>query len=323
MQQVACAANYSTFLTTDGDVYVCGWSAYGGLGFGPDVERHQSISKIDALNEQSVKQICCGDGHTLAIDEYGRVWSWGNNKFGQLGHGHKNQNKDLPKVIEYFVENDIKTTHICRGNYHNLSLDCNGQVYAWGRNEWGECGDGTTIEILSTPKIVETLKNVDILDIKAGGAHNVAMSKDYDFYIWGANRYYQCMTGNTDNVLVPLKFDPKSNQQLSNALILSILPGSFITSIIASQCPRRKVQELWTDIVECQNTLGIREEELKRSRTDGDVKAQQIKSLQERVQILEREAQAKDQEIEDLKAKSVRFTEEMKVNVHSSCFAKQ
>ena len=49
-------------------------------------------------------QICCGEGHTISIDEEGRVWSWGRNNYGQLGHGHKNDNKEFPKLLNILLK---------------------------------------------------------------------------------------------------------------------------------------------------------------------------------------------------------------------------
>lgn len=111
VQQVSCSYYYSTFLTTDGEVYVCGYSDHGGLGFGAEPKSCESIAKVDTLTT-IITAICCGEGHTLAIDEEGMLWSWGRNNYGQLGHGHKQDNKEFPKAIKYFMDNEIQITQV-------------------------------------------------------------------------------------------------------------------------------------------------------------------------------------------------------------------
>lgn len=39
------------------------------------------------------------DGHTLAISDCGRVYSWGDGDYGKLGHGNRTTTK-VPKLIE-------------------------------------------------------------------------------------------------------------------------------------------------------------------------------------------------------------------------------
>ena len=273
VKQVAGSEYYCTFLTDDGGVYVCGQSGHGALGRGPNEAESKTIQRIDSLNKKAMTQIAGGEYHTLSIDEDGKVWSWGYNNYGQLGQGHKNTTKELPKAIPYFVSNQIKTTKITCGYYHCLSLGVNNRVYAWGFNSQYQCADGTQSLVLE-PKMVETLKHIHIVDINAYHYHNVAMSKDSQFFLWGHNGYGQCLTGTKNHVQVPTIFDPKKSSL--SGVVLSIHLGYYKTDVITLRNPMKKIQDLRTENAEIQRML-------KQMQLDGDAKTKEIESLKEKL----------------------------------------
>ncbi len=45
-----------------------------------------------------VENVSCGFSHTLALTKNGKVFSWGQGKFGALGHG-SNESKKEPTEI--------------------------------------------------------------------------------------------------------------------------------------------------------------------------------------------------------------------------------
>lgn len=57
---------------------------------GDDVEdvKGNNLNEINFTNRRgraTIAQIAAGRNHVLALDTFGNVFSWGNNKFGQLG----------------------------------------------------------------------------------------------------------------------------------------------------------------------------------------------------------------------------------------------
>ncbi len=73
---------------------------------------------------------------------------------------------------------------VAAGAYHSLALTEDGSVYAWGRNENGELGNGTYTNS-SIPVKVEGLS--DIKTIAAGYYSNFAVKEDGSVYAWGVN----------------------------------------------------------------------------------------------------------------------------------------
>lgn len=66
----------------------------------------------------------------------------------------------IPRPIKlpiFFDSNDKEVRAIASGTEHVLILTAGGKILTWGLNRYGQCGDGTNIEIL-TPKVKFVLK---------------------------------------------------------------------------------------------------------------------------------------------------------------------
>ena len=84
----------------------------------------------------------------------------------------------------YTIHNPI--IKISAGESHSLVLKKDGMIWAWGRNEYGQLGDGTT-ENRSIPVKVKFIS--DVIDISAGASHSLALKKDGTVWAWGNNSF--------------------------------------------------------------------------------------------------------------------------------------
>ena len=67
------------------------------------------------------------------------MWSWGNNKFGQLGHGSIVK-ISLPKEIEYFSEYNMNNfVQVSCGGFHSLCLLEKKNNWVWINKDYDEC----------------------------------------------------------------------------------------------------------------------------------------------------------------------------------------
>ncbi|KAK0097381.1 hypothetical protein PV326_002182 [Microctonus aethiopoides] len=169
--QVACGSKdaQTLALTDDGSVYSWGDGDFGKLGRGGSGGCYAPIL-IERLNGLGVIQIECGAQFSLALTKYGEVWTWGKGDYYRLGHGN-DQHVRKPTVVESL--RGKKISHVTVGALHCLAVTDTGQVYAWGDNDHGQQGNGTTIDNRK-PSLVHGLEDVKINRVACGSSHSVA-----------------------------------------------------------------------------------------------------------------------------------------------------
>ena len=75
----------------------------------------RSNEKLDVLNPDSgqtgndlkIQCVDVGYYHTACIDEHGRVWTWGDNRYGQLGDKEDLLNHGIPRIVKGGLESMI------------------------------------------------------------------------------------------------------------------------------------------------------------------------------------------------------------------------
>jgi alpha-tubulin suppressor-like RCC1 family protein len=133
---------------------------------------------------------------TVATTHYSAV-AWGQNLFRQLGNGSANASSDVPVTVSglKFV------TAVAAGALHSLALLANATVVAWGDNEFGQLGDGSTTNA-SVPVAVSGL--TDVKAIAAGEDHSLALLTNGTVMAWGDNESGQLGDGNEQESEVPV-----------------------------------------------------------------------------------------------------------------------
>ena len=134
----------------------------------------------------AIPQIEAANDFTVALKSDGTVWTWGTNKLGQLGVGDLEE-RNQPVQIES-IPGLVREISAIRN--HALILTETGEVYAFGHNQYGQIGNGTTTNVkipeqvmVQTGKDIEPLK--DIIKIKAGKYESFAIDKNFDLWAWG------------------------------------------------------------------------------------------------------------------------------------------
>ncbi|HYA68075.1 MAG TPA: hypothetical protein VED63_05000, partial [Acidimicrobiales bacterium] len=95
----------------------------------------------------------------------GFVMAWGSDDSGQVGNGAIDSNVESPVTVNGLSG----VTAIAAGYFHSLAVLDNGNVEAWGWNQYGELGDGTKVDAgVPLPVTVSGLNGVVAL---AGGEY--------------------------------------------------------------------------------------------------------------------------------------------------------
>jgi len=96
-----------------------------------------------------------------------------------------------------------------KGGYHyTLALKSDGTVWAWGGNDSGQLGNGTSTDSL-VPVQVNEISN--IVDISAGCSSNLALKSDGNVWGWGSNGSGELGDGTTENRDTPVQIIKLSN----------------------------------------------------------------------------------------------------------------
>lgn len=87
MRQVALGAQHMLVLLDSGVVFACGDNAHGQLGVGRAVAAQATPTLVTELLSHHIVQVAAGRLHSLARDDAGRVFAWGDNAAGECGLG--------------------------------------------------------------------------------------------------------------------------------------------------------------------------------------------------------------------------------------------
>ncbi|XP_034166972.2 probable E3 ubiquitin-protein ligase HERC1 isoform X4 [Pangasianodon hypophthalmus] len=168
--QAACGSSHTVAVAQDGRVV---WSFGGGdngkLGHG-DTNRVYRPKVIEALHGYIIRKVCAGSQCSLALTSAGQVFAWGCGSC--LGCGSSETTSLRPRFIEELSV--TKIIDISCGDSHCLALSHENEVYAWGNNAMGQCGQGHTSTPITKPKKVTGLEGVSIQQITAGTSHSLA-----------------------------------------------------------------------------------------------------------------------------------------------------
>ena len=150
----------------------------------------------------------------LAIDKFGRAFSWGENGYGQLGLGDK-----LSRNTPVFVECLSHVRHVAVGQQHSAAIDARGQLFTWGDCGDGRLGHGTLytevrsvkgdvitrnrkrVDSLLEPKCVEffRLGSIDVKLVSCGDRFTAVLDDRGTAWTWGSGIFGQLGTG-VDNL---------------------------------------------------------------------------------------------------------------------------
>ncbi|AMD21318.1 HER039Wp [Eremothecium sinecaudum] len=189
VRQLAATDNMSCVLFENGDVYA--WGTFrcneGVLGFYKDTIKLQDKPwKLPTFSTAKIVQIAAGKDHVLFLDEKGVVFAWGNGQQNQLGR--KIMERSRLKTLEPrpFGLDGVK--YIASGENHSFALTEDGKLFAWGLNQFGQCGVSSQIEdggVVAIPTEVNLPNKVQISSVCAGEHHSLVLTKDGDLYAFG------------------------------------------------------------------------------------------------------------------------------------------
>ncbi|QIK62654.1 hypothetical protein G7068_05095 [Leucobacter viscericola] len=125
----------------------------------------------------------------LSIDKNGTVGSWGGNKYGQLGRESAigSQSVNARGTVDTLPTNE-SYVQVSAGGSHAIALSASGNVYAWGLNDKGQLGQGTTDSTAGANHYAARVKlpaGTKIMQISAGMEYSLAVDTKGQVWGWG------------------------------------------------------------------------------------------------------------------------------------------
>lgn len=143
--------------------------------------------KTSIAYEDNYQRVSAGYSHYLEIKN-GKLFASGSNNFGQLGLGTTSSKEITPLQ----VGTDENWVNVSGGENFSLALKADGTLWAWGYNNRGQLGIGTTANA-NTPTQVGTDQNW--ISIATGSRHSLAIKSDGTLWAWGYNYFGQLGNG--------------------------------------------------------------------------------------------------------------------------------
>ena len=217
---------HSVAVTSFGRVFTWGDNSLGQLGTSTSTSYpvpFDITAQFDFASGETVRRVAAKN-HTMLLTNRSRLFTWGSNEFGQVGHGPVGENRHTPmEVTESFLlrkgwDHQEHITDIAAGRHHSLAIvltipndrihEDNISVFGWGRNHVGQLGSGMTDDAHAPINIyvhrhthTRLMAFEHSVQIVAGDDHSVLLQRADPFlkpenipvcvlglpYLWGDN----------------------------------------------------------------------------------------------------------------------------------------
>lgn len=172
---------------------------------------------------KNIKSIAAGDNHVLALDASGKLYVWGSDEQGQLGHRRMaRRDKQYLKPALFRQRNTFQL--IGTGGNHSFAIqEKSRKVWGWGQNDYCQTGTENKTGVEWIPATVPALSALSIdgkLTERITGTDigSIASISDGNTLVWG------CLEPNVTG-LDPNSLDPaKIIRESDGRPVMSITP---------------------------------------------------------------------------------------------------
>jgi alpha-tubulin suppressor-like RCC1 family protein len=187
--------------SSPGELYAFGDNRFGELASAPNngAEAANPVPLFASLPgaEAPIVELAAGDGASLALTADGVLYSFGENRYGELGRALDSGSEPaepLPTRVA-IARSGERLVQVAAGGAHSLALSASGQLYAFGLNAAGQLGsttdNGTENANPAPERVTLPGTSAPVSQIAAGGAHSLALTSTGQLYAFGSNRFGQ------------------------------------------------------------------------------------------------------------------------------------
>lgn len=171
--QVTAGGQHSCGLAYSGIAYCWGRGERGQLGHGLS---ESSLTPVRVEGNHSWARISAGGTHSCGLTTGGEIWCWGSNAHGVLGIGLPDPGNDRSSPT--LVAGNLLFLQLSTGlGEVTCATSTGSDAYCWGRNDYGQLGDGTMGDrLVPTPVAMDPQDFVT--STEAGVTHSCAAVPD-------------------------------------------------------------------------------------------------------------------------------------------------
>lgn len=181
-------------ITTSGDLFSWGSNIYGQLGNGKGGKGQYEVTPVKV--QTNVASIKINHSTVAALATNGDLYTWGNNKYGQVGNGKTGAVQTTPVKV-------LSNVASFRTNDELIAaITTNGDLYCWGKNWFGQVGNGAKTHQTTPVKVLSNVASVTT------GKTTTAITTSGDLYCWGYTESGQVGNGKhgvEDSQTTPVK----------------------------------------------------------------------------------------------------------------------
>jgi len=201
------------------DVKCWGKNNIGQLGYGDTQDRGNGASEmgeyLSTINFEPgvfVSEISAGSQYNLILTDSGQIKAWGKNNNGQLGYGDTNNRgynvNEMGDYLPFVQLGSGRTTISSRNQFYSSCVILDDlSVKCWGKNDVGQCGQGTNSDIGDGANEMSDYlppinfpSGVVVSSLGAGWDHSGIISSTGSLFTWGYDNNAQLGLGHASNI---------------------------------------------------------------------------------------------------------------------------
>ena len=236
IREVIVGAYHTLLHLSNDDLLVCGDNDFGQLGLG-SVRNQSTFIKLtlkDIPEGVTIRKVIAGANHTIVHLSNDDILVSGDNRSGQLGLGHNNEQKKFIKLSRLDIPEGVSIRQIVAGDWHTLILLSNNDCLVCGGNRSGQLGLGHNNKqnVFTKLSLKGIPEGVSIVQIVAGSSHNVIQLSNNELLMCGFNKFGQLGLGNNDDQNVFIKLSLKDIPD--KVTIREVVAAAYHTIVLLS-----------------------------------------------------------------------------------------
>eukprot|EP01133_Synstelium_polycarpum_P003455 gene3455-3929_t len=245
VHRVAAGSFHSAIVTERNNLLTFGRGEFGQLGHTTLGDESVPRQLMFDPASQRVDLVACGSDHTIFSLINGCVYGMGGNKFGQVNGMLDAEIISTPALIDL---NPLLTSvmHVRASDITSLSCGTSfsvaikaGEVYTWGTNTVGQCGQTSCDTPIKAPQRVKVIvpssapKPV-FISVSSGIEHSMALTGEGWLYGWGSSKQGQMGQGLTPLLALDTSTPIRIGESLLVERVVQMSCGAYHTVALTS-----------------------------------------------------------------------------------------